>query len=450
MKSQIKRFIHGIGLIGFMQVSLICSLSENGNLVFAIEGDLPSKSFRGEGRLEVDLVSKKCEIEMNEDYFSSGYYLSNGRGLLAALFMFHPTWNALGSYKEMIHMGFEPPTSITKVRTNLDCPPQMLELLKNDWMLPFLEFEYIGSEQSAKTLGNNKPSLAYGGGLDSGAAISLLKEEVDSFYIANSSPCDVREGINHILNKFSGHIIHTNVRRLYSTTGFPHWMIPYVPSLLRGDRYCLTGSILESQYLRDGAGYNNSSGNLWIKLLGKCGVTALPLSCHSEYTNAYIVAKSGLVKFIAGNCTDEWGFGYKALRKAVLLRPFDESYEEVLKTLENKGFVITPKLKFSQPSKMLTSTSKSALLTSPKSSSQSIQNLRKFDAHSLLPWAFKYHPDSFSAFNWPDDLLNTIHNNQMKLGILPMSKRDTEILKAYEHEKFLRENYSSEFIATLR
>ena len=98
---------------------------------------------------------------------------------------------------------------------------------------------------------------------------------------------------------YSGNVIHTNVRSLYSTTGFPHWMIPYVPSLLRGDQYCLTGSILESQYLRDGAGYNNSSGNLWIKLLNQCGVTALPLSCHSEFTNAFIVAKSGNAEQIA-------------------------------------------------------------------------------------------------------------------------------------------------------
>jgi hypothetical protein len=64
-------------------------------------------------------------------------------------------------------------------------------------------------------------------------------------------------------------------------------------------------------------------------------VEALPLSCHSEYTNAYIVAKSGLTHLIAGNCTDEWGFGFKALRKAVLLRPFEESYEEVLRN--NRG-----------------------------------------------------------------------------------------------------------------
>jgi hypothetical protein len=432
-----------------MQVNLLCTVSENGNLVFSIDGHLPSKSFRGEGRLEVDLVSQQCEIEMNEEYFTSGYHLSNGRGLLAALFMFHPTWNALGSYKEMIHMGFDPPTKVTKVRTNLDCPAHMLDLLKNDWMLPFLEFEHIDSEQIEKIPSHNKPSLAYGGGLDSGAAISLLKDEVDSFYIANSSPCDIREGISQILDKFSGHIIHTNVRRLYSTTGFPHWMIPYVPSLLRGDRYCLTGSILESQYLRDGAGYNNSSGNLWIKLLGQCGVAALPLSCHSEFTNAFIVAKSGLTEQIAGNCTDEWGFGYKALRKAVLLRPFDERYESVLAAIEEKGFVIAPKLKFSQPSKMLTSTSKSAMLTPLDSISKSIENLRQFEAHAILPWAFKYHPDNFETLNWPEDIRNTIHKAQINLGIQKMDKIDIELLQSYEHSQFLKDNYSEEFISKL-
>lgn len=432
-----------------MEVNLFCSLSENGNLLFSIDGDLPSKSFRGEGRLEVDLVSNRCEVEMNEKYFSSGYHLSNGRGLLAALFIFHPTWNALGSYKEMIHMGFQPSTEITKVRTNLDCPNHMLELLKNDWMLPNLEFEFVGDEPPENQSIHNKPSLAYGGGLDSGAAISLLKNEVDSFYIANSSPCDVREGTIHILNKFSGHIIHTNVRRLYSTTGFPHWMIPYVPSLLRGDKYCLTGSILESQYLRDGAGYNNSSGNLWIKLLSQCGVTALPLSCHSEYTNAFIVAKSGLEEHIAGNCTDEWGFGYKALRKAVLLRPFNERYESVLKAIEERGYVLAPQLKFAQPSKMLTSTSKAAIQTSLDSTSKSIKNLRNFESHSKLPWALKYHPDNFEKLDWPPTILETLREAQASLGILPMNKEDLDLLTSYEHEKFLFDNYSESFLSSL-
>ena len=443
-----------IGLIViYMSISLMQSVSSNGDLIFTIEGDLPEKSYRGEGRFVVDLLNQHCVIENNPNYFSNGFDLSNGRGLLAALFIFHPTWNAIGSYKEMIHMGFEPPTEITTVRTNMRCSPKMLELLKNDWMLPNLEFEFVSVGDNPLNTQNNvplKPSLAFGGGLDSGAAISLLEDSVDSFYITNSSPFAVRKGIEEILGKFSGHVIHTNVKTLYSVSGFPHWMIPYIPSMIRGDGFCLTGSILESQYLRDGYGYNNSSGNLWIKLLKLTGVEALPLSCHSEYTNAYIVAKSGLSELIAGNCTDEWGFGYKALRKAVLLRPFDESYEEVLRVLEGQGFVISPKFKFSQPSKMLTSTSKSALLTSSKSNSQSIQNLRNFEAHSLLPWAFKYHPDNFDVLNWPKNILKTIHDCQKKFGILPMNESDIELLKSYEHEKFLMENYSSDFISTLR
>ena len=92
----------------------------------------------------------------------------------------------------MIHMGFEPSTEITTVRTNLDCPKEMLELLQNDWMLPNLRFEQIlkSSPYIAPTI-SLSPSLAFGGGLDSGAAIGLLKSSVDSFYITNSSPCDV-------------------------------------------------------------------------------------------------------------------------------------------------------------------------------------------------------------------------------------------------------------------
>ena len=430
-----------------MEIHLMQSLSPNGDLVFTIGGDLPEKSYRGEGRLALDLLQRRCVIERNDDYFENGFNVSNGRGLLAALFMFHPTWNALGSYKEMIHMGFEPSTKVTTVRTNLDCPTEMLELLKNDWMLPNLRFEFVGGPSSS-VMGTKplKPSLAFGGGLDSGAAISILESSVDSFYITNSSPCDVRHGIEKVLEMFSGHVLHTNVKTLYSVTGFPHWMIPYVPSMLRGDRFCLTGSILESQYLRDGYGYNNSTGNLWIKMLKLSGVEALPLSCHSEYTNAYIVAKSGLTHLIAGNCTDEWGFGLKALRKAVLLRPFEESYEEVLRKIEDSGLVISPKFKFSQPSKFLTSTSKSALMTTTLSASKSIANLREFLPHSKLAWGFKFHPDNFSNQNWPKEVLTCIHDFQAKHGIEPMNEADLEALKAYNHEAFLLENYSSEFL----
>lgn len=428
------------------------SISENGDLVFTIGGDLPKKSYRGEGRYVVDLNQTSCVIEKNAAYFSSGFDLSNGRGLLAALFMFHPTWNAVGSYKEMIHMGFEPSESITTVETNLSCPPEMLEILKNDWMLPNLRFSFVTDSQPTESGVNTpekKPSLAFGGGLDSGAAICLLKDNVDSYYITNSSPCNVREGIEQILDRFSGHIIHTNVKSLYSVTGFPHWMIPYVPSMLRGDRHCLTGSILESQYLRDGLGYNNSSGNLWIKMLQMAGVEALPLSCHSEYTNAFIVAESGLTEQIAGNCTDEWGYGYKALRKAVLMRPFHEAYESVLLELEERGFVIEPKIKFSQPSKMLTSTSRAALSTESSSASKSINNLRKFGPHSELPWAFKYHPDNFSNSSWPDDLLRILNQSQDSLGIQPMNTNDLLLLQEYEHGKFLKENYPESFLTTL-
>jgi len=434
-----------------MAISLMQALSPEGNLTFTLEGELPVKNYRGEGRFVVELLNQQCVIENNENYFVNGFDLSNGRGLLAALFIFHPTWNALGSYKEMIHMGFEPSNEITTIQTNMGCSNEMLELLQNDWMLPNLRFEFVldAEEVVSEPKVRLKPSLAFGGGLDSGAAISLLKDSVDSFYITNSSPCDVRLGIKKVLGMFSGNVIHTNIKTLYSVTGFPHWMIPYVPSMLRGDMFCLTGTVLEAQYLRDGYGYKNATGNLWIKMLNLAGLKALPLCCHSEYTNAYIVAKSGFMNLITGNCTDEWGVGYKGLRKAILLRPFDEYYEEIIASIEAEGFIISPKFKFSQHSKFLTSTSKSAILTPLDSTSLSISHLRNFEPHSLLPWAYKYHPDNFSMQKWPKEILTPIHNSQETLGIYPMNEKDIEEFKSYEHEKFLIENYSQEFITTL-
>jgi hypothetical protein len=46
-------------------------------------------------------------------------------------------------------------------------------------------------------------------------------------------------------------------------------------------------------------------------------------------------------------------------------------------------------------------------------------------------------------------VLACIHDFQTKHGIEPMNEADLEALKAYNHEAFLLENYSSEFLAKL-
>ena len=54
--------------------------------------------------------------------------------------------------------------------------------------------------------------------------------------------------------------------------------------------------------------------------------------------------------------------------------------------------------------------------------------------------------DNFSNQNWPKEVLTCIHDFQAKHGIEPMNEADLEALKAYNHEAFLLENYSSEFL----
>jgi len=51
--------------------------------------------------------------------------------------------------------------------------------------------------------------------------------------------------------------------------------------------------------------------------------------------------------------------------------------------------------------------------------------------------------------NWPDEILVPIHHSQEKFGIHPMNEKDIDMLKSYEHESFLVENYSAEFLASL-
>ncbi len=139
-----------------MAITLMQSTSSKGDIIFTIDGDLPAKHYRGEGRYVVELLNQQCLIENNANFFTNGFDISNGRGFLAALFIFHPTWNALGSFKEMIHMGFEPSKEITTVRTNMSCPDGMLELLQNDWMLPNLRFEFV-SDDTMQNLPPKKP-----------------------------------------------------------------------------------------------------------------------------------------------------------------------------------------------------------------------------------------------------------------------------------------------------
>ena len=60
-----------------MAITLMQSISPNGDLIFTIDGDLPAKHYRGEGRFVVELLNQHCVIENNAEFFINGFDLSN-------------------------------------------------------------------------------------------------------------------------------------------------------------------------------------------------------------------------------------------------------------------------------------------------------------------------------------------------------------------------------------
>ena len=47
-----------------MQITLLCTVSKNGNLIFSIDGDLPKKSYRGEGNLRLILFQTNALLRV--------------------------------------------------------------------------------------------------------------------------------------------------------------------------------------------------------------------------------------------------------------------------------------------------------------------------------------------------------------------------------------------------
>ena len=119
---------------------------------------------------------------------------------------------------------------------------------------------------------------------------------------------EVRQGTESILEQFGGCLCETNVKLAYSISGFPHWCCPYIPALLAGSTTCSTGTIIESQFLRDEKEYNDSRNNLWLESMRISGLIPTPIYFHSEYNNARIISHFKLEEVVAGNCIEEWGY----------------------------------------------------------------------------------------------------------------------------------------------
>lgn len=417
-----------------LELNLMGSYSKSGDLLFQISGDLPKSSFRSEGRLAIDIMEKKVVWKLNKVMFPNGFVVSDGRGLLSAIFCFHPTLSAIGSTLEIGDKNISKNDKVVKVSTNLEIPEEIEELLSNQWMLPKIEWVRCGETLHDSLVTGKNPSqpLAYGGGLDSGAAAAMFGEFTTPYHIVTLDT-EVREGTNQILQRYNGCLCESNLKLLYSIPGFPHWCCPYIPALIAGSTTCSTGTIIESQFLRDEKEYIDSRGNLWLTAMKMTGLIPTPIYFHSEFTNSKIVTSVGLQKAVAGNCVDEWGITKKSLRKAILLAPFDESYLAVIERLESEGIVLNPKSTYDEDAKMLSSITLAASLISNKGGSKSLKNLSSIKSFRENPWATKAHPEGLEEI--PQDIKTSINKTRKKLGIKIMNKKELRSLRNYDYEK---------------
>ena len=369
-------------------VTLRGHYENNGDLVFEISGDLPESSIRSEGQISLDIVENKVVWKKNNVMFPQGFMVSGGRGLLSAIFCFHPTLSAIGSKLELgIQDESQDEEERITVKTNLPINEKIRLLLSNMWMLPKLKWEIDEKTLGDSIISDGNPTqpLAYGAGLDSGAAIAMFGKYSTPYHIVTLDS-EVRQGTESILEQFGGCLCETNVKLAYSISGFPHWCCPYIPALLAGSTTCSTGTIIESQFLRDEKEYNDSRNNLWLESMRISGLIPTPIYFHSEYNNARIISHFKLEEVVAGNCIEEWGYSKKALRKAVLLAPFNDRYIEVIEELEANGVVLDPKSTYSEDSKMLSSITLAASLIKNPGKSITVRNLQSITGFRGNPW----------------------------------------------------------------
>jgi hypothetical protein len=316
-------------------VTLTGSYDNDGNLILELAGDLPKSSIRSEGQRPLEIIDNKILWKKNDVMFPKGFMVSGGRGLLSAIFCFHPTLSAIGSTMEIgIKDTEQSDTGRTTIKTNLPINDEIRTLLSNIWMLPKLDWEVNVNvlEDSISSDGNPSHPLAYGAGLDSGAAIAMFGKFTTPYHIVPLNS-DVREGTKTILKKFNGCLCETNLKLAYSISGFPHWCSPYIPALLAGSSSCSTGTIFEAQFLSDGREFRDTRSNLWIEAMRMTGLNPTPIYFHSEFNNAKLVTHFKLEELVAGNCIEEWGHSKKALRKAILLSPFNGKYIKIIEEL---------------------------------------------------------------------------------------------------------------------
>jgi len=390
--------------------------------------------FRSEGKKRVRLVENTLRVRLDSPFFQN-FQKSNLCGdnlALIGIVAFAPIFSLRACPNEAKGSpDFEEKIQRLTLQTNFEVSASLKQSLKNVWLLPNIEFECFRKDFSANApLVNARQSLAWGGGLDSSAALCIFQGLVDP-YILTAFGGLKGEGSPSIASQFKVSVIESNIKSLFDVSGFPMWLAPTIPALLRNDNVCVTGTILEAMFTQDGLSYRDNTKNKWATLFHKRGKFH-PIYYQSEYLNAKILHEKGIFREVCGDFISVWGKSLKSLRKAIYAAALDpELGFKFLHEIEALGIAIRDISRFSEQSKLLNSVMEATRSIESCGNSISLNCLKQQESCFTGPWATKTYPLESAPLGLPEHFQSRLRTEWNHLSILEMSNEDLADLEKY-------------------
>lgn len=408
---------------------------------FRLRLEIENKTgFRSEGRKRVQLVDDTLRVNLESPFFQN-FNESDVCGdnlALIGITAFAPIFSLRACPNEAKgSLDFEEKIQRLTLQTNFEVSASLKQSLKNVWLLPNLDFECFRKDFPANApLVNARQSLAWGGGLDSSAALCIFQGLVDP-YILTAFGGLKGEGSPSIASQFKVSVIESNIKSLFDVSGFPMWLAPTIPALLRNDNVCITGTILEAMFTQDGLGYKDNTTNKWTILFHQRGKFH-PIYHHSEYLNAKILHAKGIFREVCGDFVGAWGTSLKSLRKAIYAVALDPMFGlPHIQLLETLGLKIQNISCFSEEAKLLNSVMAAMRDIGSPEDSKSLKSLAPYAHLFQGAWATKTYPLQDAPLPLPLIYAQRLRQNWEKLSLSEMSNRDLESLREYSFQRTL-------------
>lgn len=403
-------------------------------------------AIRSEGKLKTSNLQDTFTCDLTSPFFTSCGFNSNHLGgdrlCLALLMAFTPTFSALCSdevQRTYFNIQDFPDFEVT-LFVDFEVSDELKTILRKEWMFPRLNIRtFANTSIPATPIETHKfTSVAWGGGLDSTAALIVFEDmpNCTPYVVDQDSPqlSAKVESLKHY--GFEINRIKTNIKSLYQDGGWPMWTSPTIPALIRGDAFCFPGTTSGS-FLSDGLRYKPHR-NLWLDALNIAGMSLSMAHCVSEYLTAQIVHSRGLARVTCGENCSEWGVSYKALRKALYMASLDDTFIDDVLFLENEGLSIDFDNSFSERSKFSMDISEAAHRLRFSLHSTSLSNILPKIRVFRQDWILKAPLSEDLSFVDLDSRIYTyLYNKFNRLGIEIMSQEDIENFKSFDYEKLI-------------